>query len=203
MRVVVVVIAVDIIRIDVVCFDGLVQDCGNSSVLAMELLHSCTKPSSCLCYFEMINMKHPTHAPNCDHFEKIIPCREQGRSSCNSKPFTILYILCNVRTFTGISHSPLYMTAPCLGNSIRITGRCLVDSLHKWPVMRSFDYFFVVNLSKLWTNEASESKRLNAHMTSLQWRPLISYWLLTITAHPDLLCDVRKLSRLSSLISKQ
>ena len=26
-------------------FDGLVQDCGNSSALAMELLQSCTKPS--------------------------------------------------------------------------------------------------------------------------------------------------------------
>ena len=25
--------------------DGLVQDCGNSSALAMELLQSCTKPS--------------------------------------------------------------------------------------------------------------------------------------------------------------
>ena len=25
--------------------DGLVQDCSNSSVLAMELLQSCTKPS--------------------------------------------------------------------------------------------------------------------------------------------------------------
>ena len=27
--------------------DGLVQDCSNSSVLAMELLQSCTKPSIC------------------------------------------------------------------------------------------------------------------------------------------------------------
>ena len=27
--------------------DGLVQDCGNSSALAMELLQSCTKPSLC------------------------------------------------------------------------------------------------------------------------------------------------------------
>ena len=27
--------------------DGLVQDCSNSSALAMELLHSCTKPSIC------------------------------------------------------------------------------------------------------------------------------------------------------------
>ena len=27
------------------CFDGLVQDCSNSSALAMELLQSCTKPS--------------------------------------------------------------------------------------------------------------------------------------------------------------
>ena len=29
-------------------FDGLVQDCGNSSALAMELLQSCTKPSIAL-----------------------------------------------------------------------------------------------------------------------------------------------------------
>ena len=28
-------------------FDGLVQNCSNSSVLAMELLQSCTKPSTC------------------------------------------------------------------------------------------------------------------------------------------------------------
>ena len=28
-------------------FDGLVQDCSNSSALAMELLQSCTKPSIC------------------------------------------------------------------------------------------------------------------------------------------------------------
>ena len=28
-----------------VYIDGLVQDCSNSSALAMELLHSCTKPS--------------------------------------------------------------------------------------------------------------------------------------------------------------
>ena len=28
--------------------DGLVQDCSNSSVLAMELLQSCTKPSMCI-----------------------------------------------------------------------------------------------------------------------------------------------------------
>ena len=28
-------------------FDGLVQDCSNSSVLAMELLQSCSKPSIC------------------------------------------------------------------------------------------------------------------------------------------------------------
>ena len=28
------------------CFDGLEQDCSNSSVLAMELLQSCTKPST-------------------------------------------------------------------------------------------------------------------------------------------------------------
>ena len=27
-------------------FNGLVQDCSNSSALAMELLQSCTKPSS-------------------------------------------------------------------------------------------------------------------------------------------------------------
>ena len=27
-------------------FDGLVQDCSNSSALAMELLQSCTKPST-------------------------------------------------------------------------------------------------------------------------------------------------------------
>ena len=27
------------------CIDGLVQDCSNSSVLAMELVQSCTKPS--------------------------------------------------------------------------------------------------------------------------------------------------------------
>ena len=28
--------------------DGLVQGCNNSSALAMELLQSCTKPSTCL-----------------------------------------------------------------------------------------------------------------------------------------------------------
>ena len=28
--------------------DGLVQDCSNSSALAMELLQSCTKPSKCM-----------------------------------------------------------------------------------------------------------------------------------------------------------
>ena len=28
-------------------FDALVQDCSNSSALAMELLQSCTKPSFC------------------------------------------------------------------------------------------------------------------------------------------------------------
>ena len=33
-------------------FDGLVQDCCNSSVLAMELLQSCTKPSTC------VDLKH-------------------------------------------------------------------------------------------------------------------------------------------------
>ena len=27
--------------------DGLVQNCGNSSALAMELLQSCTEPSIC------------------------------------------------------------------------------------------------------------------------------------------------------------
>ena len=32
--------------------DGLVQDCGISSALAMEILHSCTKPS--LSYTSMI-----------------------------------------------------------------------------------------------------------------------------------------------------
>ena len=31
-------------------FDGLVQDCSNSSALAMELLQSCTKPSICFCF---------------------------------------------------------------------------------------------------------------------------------------------------------
>ena len=32
---------------DVNDLDGLVQDCSNSSALAMELLQSCTKPSTC------------------------------------------------------------------------------------------------------------------------------------------------------------
>ena len=31
-------------------FDGLVQDCSNSSALAVELLQSCTKPSNCFCF---------------------------------------------------------------------------------------------------------------------------------------------------------
>ena len=30
--------------------DGLVQDCSNSSALAMELLQSCTKPLKCVTY---------------------------------------------------------------------------------------------------------------------------------------------------------
>ena len=32
--------------------DGLVQDCSNSSALAMELLQSCTKPSICAVYIQ-------------------------------------------------------------------------------------------------------------------------------------------------------
>ena len=32
-------------RLDIDFIDGLVQDCSNSSALAMELLQSCTKPS--------------------------------------------------------------------------------------------------------------------------------------------------------------
>ena len=35
--------------------DGLVQDCSNSSVLAMELLQSCTKPSIFCVLFFFIN----------------------------------------------------------------------------------------------------------------------------------------------------
>ena len=35
-------------------FDGLVQDCSNSSALAMELLQSCTKPS--ICSFRLTGM---------------------------------------------------------------------------------------------------------------------------------------------------
>ena len=34
-------------------FGGLVQDCSNSSALAMELLQSCTKPSTCSCYIPL------------------------------------------------------------------------------------------------------------------------------------------------------
>ena len=36
-------------------FDGLMQDCSNSSALAMELLQSCTKASKCF-------MLNPSHA---------------------------------------------------------------------------------------------------------------------------------------------
>ena len=34
-------------QIDTLHIDGWVQDCSNSSALAMELLQSCTKPSTC------------------------------------------------------------------------------------------------------------------------------------------------------------
>ena len=39
-------------------FDGLVQDCSNSSALAMELLQSCTKPSILLTLKTFINEKN-------------------------------------------------------------------------------------------------------------------------------------------------
>ena len=44
-----VVVAYVTFGIDLICrsekFDGLMQECSNSSALAMELLQSCTKPS--------------------------------------------------------------------------------------------------------------------------------------------------------------
>ena len=39
--------AVDQCHTEILHFDGLVQDCSNSSALAIELLQSCTKPSIC------------------------------------------------------------------------------------------------------------------------------------------------------------
>ena len=40
------------------CFDGLVQDCNNSSTLAMELLQSCAKPSVL-----SLSFQSPQHVP--------------------------------------------------------------------------------------------------------------------------------------------
>ena len=46
-------------------FDGLVQDCSNSSALAMELLQSCTKPSILLTLKTFINEKIIDDVMNC------------------------------------------------------------------------------------------------------------------------------------------
>ena len=46
----------------VLYIDGLVQDCSNSSALAMELLQSCTKPS--ICAWLEIKLLQPLHVHN-------------------------------------------------------------------------------------------------------------------------------------------
>ena len=43
--------------------DGLVQDCANSSVVAMRLLQSCTKPSICVTWPHWVNFCHVTYIP--------------------------------------------------------------------------------------------------------------------------------------------
>ena len=42
------------LHVKVYCIDSLVQDCSNSSELAMELLQSCTKRSICPCYDDVM-----------------------------------------------------------------------------------------------------------------------------------------------------
>ena len=42
--------------------DGLVQDCGNSSALAMELLQSCIEPSSHVSLCVLQGLFNPLHA---------------------------------------------------------------------------------------------------------------------------------------------
>ena len=74
--------------------DGLVQDCRISSALAMEILQSCTKPSTCQLYFWNI-----TKPQRCWHFVGGIHRR--------------------------------------------------VDSLHKRPMMGSFDVLFDASLNTL------------------------------------------------------
>ena len=65
-------------------FDGLVQDCSNSSVSAVELLQSCTKPSEYSDVFTKYSLKIPLHLAigitvitlrqreNCHHFANYI-----------------------------------------------------------------------------------------------------------------------------------
>ena len=64
----------------IVHINSLVQDCSNSSALAMELLQSCTKPSMC---FEW---------GSCASSERIPYTREHGRRYSNA--FTSLIWIC-------------------------------------------------------------------------------------------------------------
>ena len=90
--------------------DGLVQDCSNSSALAMELLQSCTKPSiwfDCDCY----NNQNKQRAPKCISYEIILvqlKCLFFWVKTCHIRHYRVsLYILpvyLNILTFCSFNN---------------------------------------------------------------------------------------------------
>ena len=87
-------------------FDGLVQDCSNSSALAMELLQSCTKASIWYQqYFSMVHKPPPCLISHCYHFPHNIMV-------CNMQIWLALYL----------------HYGPCQSSQVT----CKVLSLHYW-----------------------------------------------------------------------
>ena len=121
--------------------DGLVQDCSNSIANALELLQSCTKPST----FTMVwarNIK-PTHAYTGTH---------HGHYS----DVTVGMMASQITSFT-IVYSPVYSGADQRKHQssaslafVRGIHRWPLNSPHKWPVTRKIFPFDDVIMSLQW-----------------------------------------------------
>ena len=57
--------------------------------------------------------------------------------------------------------------------SVRGIPRSLVNSPHKWPVMRNFDASAVVSLYKLWRSVIDVTKSRSSHVKDVRWNVVL------------------------------